>query len=73
MSDTDVFPPLKLLADALQADPDYAWTWHCNLAMMAIDAGAGYVEAQRGAANFMHRAFGVDTRLNLLYSEVVYE
>jgi hypothetical protein len=69
--DDDAVPAkaLATLSAAFAADPEYAWTWHCNLAMMAVDAGAPYHEAQRGAANLMHRAFGVDTRNNPLYSE----
>lgn len=52
---------LKALSDAMNADPDYAWGWHCNLAMMAVDAGAPHKEANEGAAGFMWLTFGVPT------------
>lgn len=60
---------VKALSYAFKLDPDFAWTWHCNLAMMAIDAGAPYVHAQRSAANFMKTLFGADTSTNRFYSE----
>lgn len=48
-----------LLSFKLQTDPDYAWGWHCNLAVMAQDAGAPHKEANISAANFMKRVFNV--------------
>jgi hypothetical protein len=42
--------------------PDYAWSWHCNLAMMAYDAGAPHRDANIRAADFMKYCFGVNTR-----------
>ena len=27
---------LWILSYVMKKDPDYAWTWHCNLAMMAL-------------------------------------
>jgi hypothetical protein len=52
---------VECLSAAFKADPDYAHTWHCNIAMAAIDAGAPHKEANERAADFMSRAFGVDT------------
>jgi hypothetical protein len=46
---------------AMRDDPGYAWSWHCNLAMMAKDAGADHKKAQQHAAAFMQRTFGVNT------------
>lgn len=43
----------------MKADPDYAWAWHCNLAMMAFDAGATHADANERASDFMHGTFGV--------------
>ena len=54
--------PLSPLAEALRADPSYAWAWHCNLAMMAFDAGAPVRAANERAADFMNATFGVNTR-----------
>ena len=65
----DVVPKaLAALSSAMQSDPDFAWTWHCNIAMTAQDAGAPHDRSNVWAANFMQRAFGVDTltRVNAL-------
>ena len=29
----------RALANAMQSDPGYAWSWHCNIAMAAFDEG----------------------------------
>ncbi len=52
---------LKVLSDAMKADDGYAWAWHCNLAMMAHDAGAPHKEANFRASDFMKSCFGVST------------
>lgn len=57
----DVPSALSVLSDSMKSDPDYAWSWHCNVAMTAKDAGAPHDRANVWAANFMSRAFGVDT------------
>lgn len=49
------------LRAALQSDPDYAWGWHCNIAMAAFDEGLDRGAANRAAARFMKNCFGVDT------------
>lgn len=54
--------PVLELSAALRADEDYAWTWLCNLACIAIDAGGSHESANRYAAQFMKNAFGVDVR-----------
>jgi hypothetical protein len=62
MTETNqVAAAMQTISDAMRADPDYAWTWHCNVAMAARDAGAPSPEAQAQAAQFMRNAFGVDT------------
>ena len=52
---------LKDLSIAMQIDPGLAWAWHCNIAMVAQDAGAPHKGANERAADFMRRAFDVDT------------
>jgi len=52
---------LKVLSGAMKDDPMYAWSWHCNIAMAAIDEGAPRDSGNAAAARFMHAAFGVDT------------
>ncbi len=51
----------KVLKESLQLDPEYAWGWHCNIAMMAVDAGCDHKIANDGAARFMRLCFDVDT------------
>lgn len=51
---------ISLLSEQMQSDPDYAWSWQCNLAMMAYDAGADHEQANRQAAQFMKNLFGVN-------------
>ena len=46
---------------AMKDDPSYAWSWHCNIAMVAYDAGADSNSSNLRAANFMHNIFDVDT------------
>ena len=53
---------LAALSKAMQEDPEYAWSWHCNIAMMAQDAGALHRTANERAADFMKLAFSVDIR-----------
>lgn len=55
----DAFQALK---NAVIEDPDYAWSWHCNIAMPLIDAGVNEKTAQEAAATVMRNFFGVDTR-----------
>lgn len=53
---------MKTLTDTIKTDLDYAWAWHCNIAMAAYDAGCDHAVANEGAARFMQQLFGVDTR-----------
>jgi hypothetical protein len=59
---TDVQQALQVISKAMQEDPDFAWSWHSNIAMTAFDAGAPHAEANARAADFMSRAFSVNTR-----------
>lgn len=52
---------MDAIKKAMQADYGYAWAWHCNVAMAAVDEGLSYDAAQRAAARFMFSAFGIDT------------
>jgi hypothetical protein len=45
----------------MQSDTDYAWSWHCNLAMSMVDAGCDHKIANEGAVRFMRTCFDVDT------------
>lgn len=53
---------LSKLTDALVADPEYAWSWHCNLAMPIMDSTkVSHRDANIAAARLMQHIFGIDT------------
>lgn len=56
-----VLQAMAIVTDALRADPDYAWSWHCNVAMSALDEGLDHYRANKAAARFMSLLAGVDT------------
>lgn len=49
-----------ILSSAMKRDSLYAWSWQCNLAMLAYDAGADHERSNIRAASFMSMFFGVD-------------
>lgn len=55
-----VHQAVQTLIDAMQADPDYAWSWHCNIAMAYVDAGGDPYTGNQGAARFMRLFANVD-------------
>lgn len=59
------------LKKALRADPEYAWSWHCNIAMAALDEGLEHKKANQAAARFMRNAFDIDTTKNEHYAQTV--
>ncbi len=64
--------PIAALIDAMKADPEYAWAWHCNIAMAAHDAGATpHAACNRGAALFLSLLSdgAVDTTLHPTYEQ----
>jgi hypothetical protein len=54
---------MQMMRSLMQADESWAWSWHHNLAMMAVDAGAGSLSANQQAASFMRQAFEVDMKI----------
>ncbi len=49
------------LKHAMQADPEYAWGWHCNLAVPIMDAtGTTHQLANEAAAHLMQHLFDYD-------------
>ena len=44
---------MAAIVGAMHADSDYAWSWHCNIAMAFVDAGGDRYTANQGAARFM--------------------
>ena len=51
---------IDVLKVAVNNDSEYAWSWHCNLAMSAYDEGLSKPAANRSAARFMKLLFDVD-------------
>ena len=78
MSELDQEPsPLTPLKLALQKDLDYAWTWHCNLAMAFYDSWNNetrpadiHRKANEAAARFMKQAFDVDVKQCKQYQDI---
>ena len=53
-----IFDPLH---NMINADPDYAWGWHCNLAMPIMDElNCSHYEANQAAARIMQHMFQID-------------
>jgi hypothetical protein len=44
---------VQTVIQAMQDDPEYAWGWHCNIAMAFVDAGGDRYTANQGAARFL--------------------
>ena len=44
---------MKVVTAALIADPDYAWSWHCNITMAQVDEGNDHAIAEHGAQRFL--------------------
>lgn len=53
---------VKTLCETLRVDPELAWAWHCNITMMAQDAGSPRAVADEGSARFLQLLAGVDIR-----------
>ena len=59
------------ISNALKTDPDYAWSWHCNIAMAILDADdadVSHKDSNIAAAHVMERCFGVNTAENPNYA-----
>lgn len=46
------------IRDAVNEDDEYAWSWHCSIAVSVMDAGGNHKDANKAAARFMLQAFG---------------
>lgn len=69
LADTPVSEAVGIIVDALKADLDWAWSYHCNIAMAFQDEGGDYKTANRAAARFMQLWAGVDTTKHPGYFE----
>ena len=52
---------VQTLIETLKADPEYAWAWHCNVAMAAVDEGLSHYAANKAAARFLSWLAKIDT------------
>ena len=55
---------MATVSNAIRNDPSYAWSWHCNIAMAAVDEGVDHMAANKLAARFLMILTGVDTTKN---------
>jgi hypothetical protein len=54
---------MQILMDALTKDDEYAWAWHCNLAMPIMNSlKCTAVQANKAGADLMQHLFGIDIR-----------
>jgi hypothetical protein len=61
----DSSAPVHLLKKAIQADPEYAWTWHCTLSILIKDSlGISLYKANKAGAALMKGLFDVNIREN---------
>ncbi len=72
LSTYDAVMAMQTLRYEMDIAEDYAWSWHCNIAMLLIDEGVGWLQANERAASFMQTAFDVDTltRVRRTYAEM---
>lgn len=54
---TNGFASLK---EQIQSDPEYAWAWHCNLAVPMMDVGITGEEADQASALILSQMFECD-------------
>ena len=58
---------ISVMSQAMQNDLDYAWTWHCNIAMPIFDEGVDHATANRASARIMKALFEVDIEKHEFY------
>jgi hypothetical protein len=51
---------MRELTEVIRTDPEYAWSWHCNIAIAFQDEGGEWEASNRAAARFMRSLFGVE-------------
>lgn len=52
----------ETLKKAMEGDPGYALSWHCNIVWAAFDEGVTSDVANRVANRFMKNCFGIETK-----------
>ena len=56
-----------ILRQEMIDDDDYAWGWHCNIAVPFMDEGGTHEAANKAAARAMYNIFSIDTSKNRHY------
>lgn len=51
---------MRVVTAAMRSDPEYAWSWHCNVAMAFVDEGGDHAMANHAAARFMRLLANVE-------------
>lgn len=49
---------MEVLSNAINENDEFAWGWHCNIAVAAQDEGMSHEDSQKVARRFMGWAFG---------------
>lgn len=62
---------ISTVCAALRDDPEYAWAWHCNITMSAVDAGAAHSAASEGSARFLQTLASTDVRKDPRFAESI--
>ncbi len=52
---------MEVLIKAMREDFEYAWAWHCNIAMASVDEGLDRYRANKAADRFMQICFNIST------------
>lgn len=65
----EVVKSFEIIRQELINDPEYAWSWHCNIAMCSYDEGLSLLKANKAAVRFMKVLFGIDTSKNEHYKK----
>jgi hypothetical protein len=63
---------ISTLHQATTSDEEYAWSWHCNLAVPMQDEGMDWVASQKSASRIILNIFGVDMDKNKFFVEAMY-
>lgn len=64
---TDTAQAYNILQLALADDPEFAWAYHCNIAVSFQDEGGSHEASNKAAARAMSNMFSVDTSKNEHY------
>lgn len=60
MSTPDNQTPFEFIKHRCKSDPEYAWSWHCNITMPIYDSGIHLASANHAAAAVMRSLFDVE-------------